>query len=73
MARRIHTFYDGIVFGFLLVTGGVGKTDFKEIRFRVEKVSVPAIVEKGCPGKQFANICRQHICERVMRVAVLEK
>ncbi len=36
MACRIHAFHDGIVFGFLLVPGGIRKTDFKEIHFRIE-------------------------------------
>jgi hypothetical protein len=45
----------------------------KGVKKEKEKVSVPAIVEKGYPGKQFANVCRQPICERVMRVEVLEK
>src|SRR6185503_7162658 len=29
---RVHAFHDGVVLGFLLITGGVGETDFKEIR-----------------------------------------
>ena len=36
MAVLVHTLHHGVVLGFSLVTDGVGKTDFKEIRFRVE-------------------------------------
>jgi len=33
---RVHTLHHGIVLGFLLLTGGVGKSDFKEIRLGIE-------------------------------------
>src|SRR5271154_6048772 len=33
---RVHTLHHGIVLGFLVITGGIGKTDFKEIRLRIE-------------------------------------
>jgi hypothetical protein len=33
---RVHALHDGVMFGFLFVASGVGKTDFEEIPFRVE-------------------------------------
>jgi hypothetical protein len=36
MALCIHTLHHGVMLGFFFVASDVGKTDFEEIRFRVE-------------------------------------
>ena len=33
---RVHALHDGVMFGYLFVASGVGKTDFQEIPLRVE-------------------------------------
>jgi hypothetical protein len=36
IAFRVHALHQGVMRGFLFVTGGVQEAHFKEIRFRVE-------------------------------------